>query len=131
MEDFPLTVTAWTALILGALLLYLTFATILYRRNKHIVLGDGDDKVMTKLIRGHANAAEQIPMALILLGLVEYLNGSTYACIIAAILVIGRLLHATYFRFDGTTWRFRFYGMLLTVTAQALSLIALLRTLLF
>ncbi|KAB7616216.1 hypothetical protein F9L33_05555 [Amylibacter sp. SFDW26] len=131
MEDFPLTITAWTALILGALLLYLTFATILYRRNKHIVLGDGDDKVMTKLIRGHANASEQIPMALILLGLVEYLNGGTYACIIAVILITGRISHAIYFRFDGTTWRFRFYGMLLTLIAQGLSILALLRALLF
>ena len=131
MEDFPLYTTAWTALILGALLLYMTFSVIGRRRRQHIVLGDGDDKVMQKLIRGHANASEQIPMALILLGLVEYLNGSTYACIIAAILIIGRISHAIYFRFDGLTWRFRFYGMLLTVTAQGLSLLALLRALLF
>ena len=94
MENFPLYITAWTALILGALLLYMTFSVIGRRRSQGIVIGDGDDKVMQKLIRGHANASEQIPMALILLGLVKYLNGGTYACIIAAILIIGRISHA-------------------------------------
>ncbi len=131
MDTIPILTTAWTALILGSLVLYLTFATILHRRKHGIVLGDGEDKVMQKLIRGHANACEQIPMALILLGFVEYLNGGTYACIIAAILIIGRISHALYFRFDGLTWRFRFYGMLLTLIAQGLSLLALLRALLF
>jgi len=131
MEDFPLHITAWSALILGTLLLFLTFKVIGRRRSEKIVLGDGDDKIMQKRIRGHANAAEQIPMALILLGFVEYLNGTTYACVIAAILIIGRLLHGLYFISTDLTFRFRFYGMLLTLIAQMLSLLALLRALVF
>lgn len=131
MESFPLYITAFTALILGTLLLALTFRVIGHRRSHKIVLGDEGDKVMVKKIRGHANAAEQIPMALILLGLVEYLQGSTYALVIATLLVVGRVLHAAYFNIEGLNWRFRFLGMLLTLISQALALLALLRVLAF
>ncbi len=131
MTDFPLQITAWSSLILGALLLVMAFRVSSDRRNKSILLGDDGDKVIRKKIRGHCNATEQIPMALILLGFVEYLQGSTYALIIAAILIAGRLLHATYFSFDGTNWRFRFYGMLFTYIANFLALLAMLRALAF
>lgn len=131
MTDFPLHITAWTSLILGALLLFLTIRVIRDRRSKKIVYGDDGDKAMVKKIRGHANASEQIPIALIMLGFVEYLQGSTYAAIIATILIIGRILHAIYFSFDGIHWRFRFFGMLMTVISQALALLALLRALAF
>ena len=131
MTDFSLNITAWSALILGVLLLILTFRVIGDRRSKKIVLGDDGDKVMIKKIRGHSNACEQIPMALILLGFVEYLQGSTYALIIATILITGRILHAIYFSFDGINWRFRFFGMLMTLISQALALLALFRALAF
>ncbi|MBL4749360.1 MAG: MAPEG family protein [Amylibacter sp.] len=131
MTDFPLQITAWSSLILGTLLLVMAFRVSSDRRSKGILLGDQGDKIILKKIRGHCNAVEQIPMALILLGFVEYLQGSTYALIIAAILIAGRLMHATYFSFDGTNWRFRFYGMLLTYVAYLFALLALLRALVF
>ena len=131
MTEFPLYITAWSSLTLGALLLFLAYRVSSERRSKHIVLGDNADKITIKKIRGHGNATEQIPMALILLGLVEYLQGSTYALIIATALIAGRLMHATYFSFDGTHWRFRFYGMTLTYTAYLFALLALLRGLMF
>ena len=131
MTEFPLYITAWSAFILGALLLFLAYRVSSERRSKHIVLGDNADKITIKKIRGHGNATEQIPMALILLGLVEYLQGSTYTLIIAIALIAGRLMHATYFSFDGTHWRFRFYGMTLTYTAYLFALLALLRALVF
>ena len=130
MTDFPLYITAWTALILGTLMVFLTMRVVFERRSKGIVLGDNDDRIVLKKIRGHANAVEQIPMALIILGFVEYLQGSTYAMIIAALLVIGRLMHAAYFSFHGTHWRYRQIGMSLSVLASILGLLALLRALL-
>ncbi|MFK5997909.1 MAG: MAPEG family protein [Rhodobacterales bacterium] len=131
MADFPLQITAWAALILGTLLLVMAYRISADRRRKSILLGDNGDKVILKKIRGHCNAVEQIPMALILLGFVEYLDGATYALIIATVLIAGRLMHATYFSFDGTHWRFRFYGMMLTYIAYLLALLALLRALVF
>ncbi len=131
MTDFPLYITAWTTLILGALLLFLTIRIIGDRRSKKIALGDGGDKAIIKKIRGHANASEQIPIALILLGFVEYLQGGTYALIIATVLITGRILHAINFSFDGMNWRFRVLGMLMTIISQAMALLALLRALAF
>jgi uncharacterized membrane protein YecN with MAPEG domain len=131
MTDFPLYITAWSALILGALLLFLTLRVIGDRRSKKIVYGDNGDKAMLKKIRGHANASEHIPTTLILLGFVEYLQGSVYAAIIATLLVTGRILHAYYFSFDNVHWRFRVTGMQMTLLSQILALLALLRALAF
>jgi uncharacterized protein len=131
MTDFSLYITAWTALILGSLMTCLTLRVAFHRRAKGIVLGDDGDRVILKKIRGHGNAVEQIPLALILLGFVEYLQGPTYALVIAAVLVTGRFMHAAYFSFDGTHWRFRFFGMILTMIAQVMALLALLRALAF
>lgn len=125
-DTFPLPITATAALILGALMLLLTINVVKGRRSMSIILGDNGDRSFMKKIRGHANAAEQIPMAIILLGLVEYLHGPAYAMIIATFLIIGRLMHATYFNVHGTHWRLRYYGMLLTLISQGLALIALL-----
>ena len=122
MPDFPLTITAWTALINAALMLALAFQVSRVRRAKKIVLGDGGDKQMTKIIRGHANATEQVPIALIILGLTEWLLHPSAALAIAVILTAGRISHAIYFAFDGTTWRFRFWGATLTIIAQALGI---------
>lgn len=129
MQDFPLYITAWTTLILSILFIVMTFRVIFERRSKKIVLGDNGDKIIQKKIRGHANAAEQIPIALIILGFVEYLQGGTYALIVAILLIIGRILHACYFNFHGLNWRFRVYGMLLTLIAQIAGVLALLRAL--
>jgi len=131
MTDFPLYVTAWASLVLGTLMLYQTLRVSFHRRAQGIILGDEGDHIIIKKIRGHGNATEQIPMALILLGFVEYLQGSTYACIIASTLILGRLLHATYFNFEGMHWRLRFFGMMLTLISQIMALLALLRALVF
>ncbi|MCP5089167.1 MAG: hypothetical protein GY952_20490 [Rhodobacteraceae bacterium] len=131
MSTFPLTITAWSAVILGALMLALTLRVVLARRADGIVLGDNDDRVVAKKIRGHANAAEQIPIALILLGLAELLQPVWVVLPIAAILIAGRILHGIYFAIHGTTWRLRFYGMWLTVIAQGLLLTAVAAGLLF
>ncbi|MCP5075315.1 MAG: glutathione S-transferase [Rhodobacteraceae bacterium] len=131
MSNFPLTVTAWTAVILGALMLWLTLRVVAARRADGIVLGDNDDRVVTKKIRGHANAAEQIPIALILLGFAELLQPIWVVLPVAALLVIGRILHGIYFTIPGTSWRLRVYGMWMTVIVQALALVAVAAGLLF
>ena len=124
MTDFPIPVTAWSTIILAVLFQWLTFRVIGVRRKDHIVLGDGGDHVMNKKIRGQANAAEQIPIALILLGLAEYLLPGLMPMIIAVLLVTGRAMHAVYFTIHGTNFRLRFYGMLLTLVAQTLAILA-------
>ena len=121
-----LIVTSLTALMCGAWFLILTALVVMKRRGDGIVLGDNDDRIMEKLIRGQANAAEQMPIFLIILALAEF-NGATAALLAptATLFTLGRISHGYYFGWHGTHWRFRFYGMLATLTAQILALILL------
>lgn len=126
MTNIALPITSVTSVCAGIILLCLTWKVITLRRKGGVVLGDNDDRVLTKAIRGQANAAEQFPMALILMGLAEAQGGhSVFLGLLALILIVGRCLHAAYFAIDGLTWRLRFYGMLMTLIAQAGLIIAL------
>lgn len=124
MTTFPLIVTGWAAVILASLFLWLTWLVITERRNKHIVLGDGNNHITRKRIRGQANAAEQTPIALIMLGMAEWMLPGTVPLVIAVILVVGRIMHGLYFAYHGLNFRLRFYGMLLTLIAQAAAIAA-------
>jgi len=126
-----LPITSFTALFTGALILLLTIRVVQLRRRGGVVLGDNDDRALAKAIRGQANAAEQLPIALILMGLAELQGGGTLLLLLAAaLLVIGRILHAIYFAIHGTHWRLRFYGMWMTLAAQGVLLVILALTVL-
>lgn len=120
MTHLPiLPVTSWTALFGAVLIAILTIHVVRLRRKDGVVLGDAGNRVLAKAIRGHANAAEQLPIALIILALAEA-NGAPSGALIAVagVLGVGRLMHAAYFAIHGLTWRLRFYGMWLTFLAQ-------------
>ena len=120
MTEFSLPVTSAAALANGLILLVLTWRVIMMRRRGGIVLGDDGDRAVFKAIRGQANAAEQIPVALILLGLCELQGGhGTLLAVLAVTLTVGRVMHGAYFAVHGLNWRLRLGGMLLTLTAQA------------
>lgn len=120
MDSLPITAT--TTLVLALWMTLLTVRVILKRRSDGIAHGDGDDKGMLKRIRAHANATEQIPIALIMMGLVEFGGSpSGWLWAMALVLVAGRVIHGTYFSFHGLLpWQFRTIGMALTLTAQFL-----------
>jgi len=122
-----LPITSITAFLAGTIILLLTIKVIQFRRRDGVVLGDGDNRAMTKAIRGHANAVEQVPIALILMGLAEVQGGSPFLLALCAVaLIIGRIAHGIYFAHDGMHWRLRMVGMALTLLAQIGLLIALL-----
>ncbi|WP_420858967.1 MAPEG family protein [Marivivens marinus] len=120
IEHLALPVTLTAAVINGALFQLLTWRVVRGRRRHKIVLGDGDDRAMAKAIRGQANAAEQMPIALILLGLAE-MNGAAPGLLwgLAGLFTLGRMSHGAYFAIHGLHWRLRFWGMLATLLAQA------------
>ena len=116
-----LPITSYTAVFAGFLILLLTIKVIQLRRRGGVVLGESDDRILTKAIRGHANAVEQFPIALMLMGLAEIQGGNFMLLLLSAVLLcFGRLLHGIYFAVHGTHWRLRMYGMLLTLIAQGL-----------
>lgn len=102
-----------TAGLLGILLILLSGYVIAGRVKFKIDLGDGDKPAMQQRIRAQANFVEYVPMALILLMLVEYaaIGPRWLTIVMGAALVLGRVLHAqgliasagaTFGRFVGT-----------------------------
>jgi len=79
------------------LLLGLGLATALTRQRRRVVLGDGGDDAMRRMIRAHGNAAEYIPAGIAGLVLLAWLEPATPAWLIHAAgltLTAGRVLHA-------------------------------------
>ena len=131
MIENALPVTNLSVFANGLIYLILTWRVIRLRRRDGIVLGDDGNRIMTKRIRGPANAAEQIPLALILIALLELQGIDTVLLAgLAMLFTLGRALHAAYFTIHGTHWRFRMWGMAATLAAQAGLLLLMAYTLL-
>ncbi len=77
------------------LMLALAFRIVSHRRAAKIGIGDGGDYRLLRKIRAHANFIEYVPVALILLALLE-LSGlpALWLWIFGGALLIARLLHA-------------------------------------
>ena len=88
-------VTAFFAGILALFYIGLSFNVIRGRYQMRLALGHNEDTSMLRRIRAHANFAEYVPLALVLMGLNE-LNGSSriFLIIMGVALVIGRISHA-------------------------------------
>lgn len=87
--------TALYAALLGLLIVVLALRVVRGRWTRRVGLGDGGDKDMLMRIRAHANAVENVPMALLLLLLLELtqLDG-TLVHGFGIVLLVARLLHA-------------------------------------
>ncbi|HEY8052267.1 MAG TPA: MAPEG family protein [Steroidobacteraceae bacterium] len=90
-----LPVTALYGAILTLILIALAFNVTLHRRNLRVGLGDGSNPVMLRMIRIHGNAAEYIPIAILLMVVYE-LNGGAHTALhlCGGALILGRVLHA-------------------------------------
>jgi len=88
-------ITALYAGILGILATALAINVTVHRAKLRVPVGDGDNPQMLRMIRLHGNAAEYIPIALILM-LTYELNGGNHTVLNVAgmVLVAARLLHA-------------------------------------
>ena len=109
-------VTPLYAAILAALFLALTLRVVQQRRSARVSLGDGGNPGLQRAIRAHANFAEYVPLALILLLVLELSHFSLYLIhALGIVLVIGRLLHGVALAYTAQ-WQFgRTAGVALTV----------------
>lgn len=122
------TVTAFYAGLLALLYLFLGMRIPGMRRRLRVSLGDGGQETLQRAMRMHGNAAETIPIGLLLLLLVELLGWSIYALNgIGILLLAGRILHPIGLAGDGRLWA-RVLGMVLTwlaiLAAAALCLLS-------
>ena len=108
-------ITALYAGLLAILLVVLGGIVIRTRVRERVSLGDGGNPAMLAAMRTHANAAENIPIALVLLFLLEVNGGSVTALhAYGIVLVVGRVLHAWGLSRKRSVNRWRQSGMVLT-----------------
>jgi uncharacterized membrane protein YecN with MAPEG domain len=109
-------VTLLWAAILGLLSLALAARVVQGRVTENVIFGDGSSVVMQQRIRVHANFVEYVPLALLLLLVLE-LNGMWSAAVLHTLggsLVFARLLHAFGLSTSTGTTPGRFVGTVLT-----------------
>jgi uncharacterized protein len=109
-------ITALYAAIFALWLTALAINVTMHRVKFSVGVGDGGNPTMLRMMRLHANAAEYIPITLILMGTYEVNGGSHLALHITGIaMLVARLAHASALwrsagvgfarRFgQGTTW---------------------------
>jgi len=88
-----LSITALYAGILALILIALAINVTLHRVKLKVPLGDGGNAEMRRMIRLHGNAAEYIPLGIVLMAVYEANGGSPMALqLIGLALVVGRLV---------------------------------------
>lgn len=100
--------------ILALLIVWLSLNVIKLRRANKVRLGDGGIPQLQNAIRAQGNATEYVPIALVLLVLLEF--SGAYPLLVhlgGAAIIIGRLLHAKGLLTDNL--RFRVLGMKITI----------------
>lgn len=97
------------------LMLALAARVVFLRRSARVGLGDGGDKVLMRRIRAHGNFVEYVPLALLMLALLELSGvGAYWLWGFGGTLLVGRLLHAYGLSRRSGTSPGRFIGTLLT-----------------
>ena len=128
MPTLSLTIVPFYAAVLAILYLALTFAVIRNRYRLKVSLGDGGDLRLNRVIRGHGNFAEYVPLSLLLLAFAE-IGGTEVVAIYlgGALLLAGRLLHAYALALTEQNLSARRYGMILTLASIIVGIGACLR----
>lgn len=108
--------TALYASLLALLFIALSLRTVRARQTLRVSLGDGNQPGMTRAMRAHANFAEYVPLALILMYIMErHTNSYAWIHVLGVALLVARLCHAWGFGREPETFQLRAAGAGLTV----------------
>jgi hypothetical protein len=115
-----------TAALLAFMFIYLSLSVIKVRRSRRVAIGAGGDAVLERAMRVHANFAEYVPFALVLLTLCA-LRGlpDVLLAALCAVLLLGRAVHAYGVSQDNEDFRLRVAGMMATFGVMGVSGLAL------
>lgn len=126
-------ITALYAGLLTPLFILLSVRVIAVRRGGNVAVGDGGNSSLLRRMRVHANFAEYVPLALILMALAE--DQHTPAWLLHALgllLLAGRTLHAVGMSQEAERFAFRVAGVASTfavlVVGAALCIVGALRS---
>lgn len=126
MLTTPLTFTPLYAAFLALLVIVLALRVVNFRRNEQVGFGyETGSRAMQCAVRAHANAVENIPLALVLFLLLE-LNGLQTWMLhtFGGLIVLARLMHAWGLSNSKNITFGRFYGTALTwITMLAMLLV--------
>lgn len=110
-----------------AILIWLANETGKLRRKHKVAIGDGGVKHLTRIIRGHANAVENMPMFLIMLMIAALMGMPVIAIhLLGLVFTIGRAAHAWHFIQEDASFKTRFGGFGLAFLAQVVLVLGLL-----
>jgi uncharacterized protein len=105
------------AALLGLIFLALSVRTVLLRRQLKVAIGDGDQPILARAVRAHANFAEYVPLSLVLIYFLEIQTQTNLLIhVLCSALVIGRMTHAIGVSQEKETFRYRVIGITLTFT---------------
>lgn len=109
-------ITLFYAGLSGLLLLALSFQVVALRRRFQVGLGTGNQPELERVVRVHANFCEHVPLALVILLVLELSNlfPAFLLHALGAALVLGRVLHAWGLSQTAGVSKGRFIGTLLT-----------------
>jgi hypothetical protein len=114
-------ITPLYAALFAILYLALTVGVIRNRYRFEVSLGDGGHTELHRVIRGHGNFSEYVPMALLLMVIAEVANADkTLVHANGAMLLTGRILHAYALVLTTGNMQARRWGMILTLLAIVL-----------
>ncbi len=120
-------ITPVYAAIIALMFVLLSVRTLRLRRRFSVAIGGGNEPLLERATRAHANFAEYVPIALLLIFFLEIQGGSTLRIHIACgVLLIGRIIHAWGISQPREDFRFRVLGMAMTFTALIGTAVALL-----
>lgn len=114
-------VTPLYTALLALWLLVLSVRVIQQRRLSHVSRGTGGNTALERAIRGQANFVEYVPLALLMLLILELARFSIYLLhLLGLILLIGRFLHGYAFAFTPRFRLGRVFGTALTYAVLAI-----------
>ena len=111
---------------LGFLFLMLSVRTILLRGRFGVALGDGQQKLLQRAIRAHANFAEYVPITLVLLFFLTQTDlHLAWFHGLGATLLLGRIAHAWALSHEPEPHTLRVLGMVCTFGSLGTTLVLL------
>ena len=119
-------ITSLYGALLGLLFVGLSVRTVQLRHKLGVAVGDGDNPQLLRAMRVHANFAEYVPLCLLLVAFCEVQGASAiYLHSVLASLLLARLAHAYGVSRVHEPYRFRIFGVAITLAVLVTSCVRL------
>ena len=125
MTGMPLTVVPIFSSFFAVLFVLLSINVIKERRRHKVGIGTGRNRSVERAMRVHANFAEYVPFALLLIALLELNKANSLLLIgLCSVLLVGRLVHAFGVSMENERFAYRVSGMVMTFTVILIAAVA-------